>query len=123
MRVARMVGIAMALALAAVLAVSSVASDPKLYAGSECCACLQLRSPAGEDLEARPVGERSASNCLPGDRAEDETCTNEVASQIEASGGGDPVRVLDPACYQTHCADECASARETGITFTVSDGS
>jgi len=110
-------------AFALLLAVASVAGDPKLYSGSECCACLQITSPTGENLENAPVGERSAANCLPGNTADTETCTDEVASQIDSSGGGDPVRVLDVACYQTHCHAECSSAQDNGITFAVSDGS
>jgi hypothetical protein len=109
--------------VALAIALASVAGDPKVYAGAECCACLQMRSPAGDDLDDLSVGERSASNCLPGDTAEDETCADEVASQTAASGEGDPVRVIDPACHQTACADDCASAKENGITFAVSDGS
>jgi hypothetical protein len=122
-RSARSAACALALALGGAFAIASVAGDPKLYAGSECCACLQITSPSGENLESKPVGERSAGNCLPGDTAEDETCANEVASQIDSSGGGDPVRVFDSACYETHCREQCASAVDNGITFTVSDGS
>lgn len=119
---ARAVTLVCLLVSALALATASVAGDPKIYSGAECCACLQLTGPAGEDLENVPVGERSAANCLPGNTAEDETCSEEVASQTAASGDGDPVRVIDPACHEAHCADECAAAKENGITFATSDG-
>ncbi|MBN2362489.1 MAG: hypothetical protein JXR83_23755 [Deltaproteobacteria bacterium] len=122
MRCARVSIVSLALVSGAALAAASVAADPKVYAGAECCACLQIKSPANEDLTSRPLDERSAANCLPGNNEASETCTSEVASQIDSATGGDPVRVLDPACYETSCKQECASARENGITFTVSDG-
>ena len=48
------------LALALALGAASVLGDPRLVSGSECCACLQLYSPEGEQLS----GAEYDANCL-----------------------------------------------------------
>jgi hypothetical protein len=106
-----------ALALAVVTAAGSVLADPKLVAGSECCACLQETGPDGTALGPGYADQ----NCLPGDTSESETCADEVATQMVAEEPDEPIRVLADACYTAHCQAECQSAVDNGLSFEVED--
>ena len=102
------------LLIATAISLGSVFGDPKLYSGSECCACLQLTSPEGQKLQGE---EAFAQNCLPGDTQETETCADEVASQITQDQNGDAVRVESMDCVTQHCDSECQGAKENDIFF------
>ncbi|MFH1811057.1 MAG: hypothetical protein ABIJ09_20115 [Pseudomonadota bacterium] len=106
------------LLLALVGAAASVLTDPRLVAGSECCACLQETATDGTALGPGNADQ----NCLPGDTAEDETCSEEVATQMVDTEPDQPIRVVAAACYQTHCAAECQSAQDNGLSFETADG-